>query len=163
LEREERHMTSFKEWVKQKTDDAASIERSKRVTDWVHACLHLRTQVEAWLTEEGEGRIKFDLVVVDRTEHGLGSYSLHKLRINIGEDSVELIPLGRNVIGSYGLRGEPEHRGAGRVDLTNGIRKYMLYRTIQSDKDVWYVVDERGEFSLLTKDRLLEIVRDLMS
>jgi hypothetical protein len=96
-------------------------------------------------------------------ERGLVNYSLHKLQIRIGEEAVELIPMGRNVIGSYGLPGEPAHRGAGRVDLTNGTRKYMLYRTIQSEKDVWYVVDERGELSLLSKDRFLEIVMDLMS
>ena len=71
--------------------------------------------------------------------------------------------MGRNVIGTVGLRDEPEHRGMGRVDLTNGVRRYGLYRTIQGGEDVWYVVDERSEISLLTRDRLFEMVMDLMS
>ena len=71
--------------------------------------------------------------------------------------------MGRNVIGSFGLRGGPAHRGAGRVDITNGVRKYALYRTIQDGRDVWYVVDERSEVVPLSKELLCEIVMDLMS
>jgi hypothetical protein len=156
-------MTSFKEWVKQKTDESSSSERTQLVNDWVHACLRLREQVKGWLNEEGEGRIVFREVVIERSERRLGTYSTWKLVIGVGDETVELVPLGRNVFGSFGLPGETEHRGAGRVDLTNGTRKYMLYRTIQAGEDVWYIIDEQSRTSLLTKERFLEIVMDLMS
>jgi hypothetical protein len=156
-------MTSFKEWVKQKTEESSSSERAQLVNDWVHACLRLREQIKTWLTEEGEGRIVFGELVVERVERGLGPYSLPKLVIQVGDESAELVPLGRKVMGSVGLRGGPEYRSAGRVDLTNGTRKYMLYRTIQAGEDVWYVVDDSSEISLLTKERFLEILMDLMS
>ena len=156
-------MTSFKEWVRQKTEESLSSERAQLVNDWVSACLWLREQIIGWLTEEGEGRIAFRDVAIERSERRLGTYPMGKLLIGVGDETVELVPMGRNVFGSFGLPGGTEHRGAGRVDLTNGTRKYMLYRTVQDGEDVWYVVDEQSQTSLLTKERFLEIVMDLMS
>jgi hypothetical protein len=155
--------TSFQEWVEKKTEESEHSDRSIRVREWTEAYAALTQQIISWLRSEGGPRIVFDTIPIERSEHGLGHYRLTKLRIAVGDDYVEVVPMGRNVIGSFGLRGEPEHRGAGRADITNGARKYPLYRTIQNGRDVWYVVGDRSEISLLSKDVLCEIVMDLMS
>ena len=155
--------TSFKEWVKKKTEEAEHSERARQVHEWRDAYMALRDQIMAWLLEEGGPEDFFRHIPIERSEHGLGHCDLIKLQIVVGDESVDVVPMGRNVIGSFGLRGEPAHRGAGRVDITNGVRKYALYRTIQGGQDVWYVVDERSEVTPLSKDLLCEIVMDLMS
>jgi hypothetical protein len=72
--------------------------------------------------------------------------------------------MGRNVIGYVNLPGGGEIRAAGRVDIKGGAQKYVLYRTFQDGKDVWYAVDEeRYAATPFTKERLQEILMDLMS
>jgi len=74
------------------------------------------------------------------------------------------VPIGRNVIARINPPEGGEFPGEGRVDITAEGRKYHLYRTIQDGRDVWYVVDEdRRTTTPLTRERLEEILMDLMS
>jgi hypothetical protein len=57
----------------------------------------------------------------------------------------------------------PPTRAAGRVDITDGVRKFGLYRTSTQGQDTSYVIDERGEESLLSRESLERILMDLMS
>jgi hypothetical protein len=100
---------------------------------------------------------------IERAERALGTYELPGLKIHVSDAAVEVVPLSRNVVGSIGPRGEPGLRAAGRVDITDGTRKYALHRSIPEGQDVWYVVAERSSVTPLTRDRLQEIVMDLMS
>jgi len=100
---------------------------------------------------------------MERREQGLGAYNIDALRIDIGDSTVEVVPLGRNVIGYVNLPGGGEIRAAGRVDITSGVRKFHVYRTMQDGKDVWYVADEQYKETLLTRQRFEEVLMDLMS
>ncbi len=156
-------MIEFREWVDKKIQGSEPSDRVQRLREWKTAYDQLVNEMMAWLIDEGDGRVWFDKIPIERNERGLGSYHIEKLQISVGDETVEVIPMGRNVLGSFGPSAGPEYRGAGRVDVTDGFRKYRLYRTIQDGMDVWYVIDEQDRVSSFDKGKFLEIVMDLMS
>jgi len=156
-------MLGFKDWLREKTEEAQQSERAHRLKEWSEAYQRLTDQIIAWLREEGADFITISSHPIERAERGLGTYELPGLKIRVGDAAVEVVPLSRNVVGSIGPRGDSGLRAAGRVDITDGTRKYALYRSIQEGQDVWYVVDERASVTPLTRDRLQEIIMDLMS
>ncbi|SRR5579883_203308 len=156
---------SFKEWVDRKMEEARDSQRGRRRADWLRAYEGLKEKIRSWLREEDDPeRIPIHSEWVQRNERGLGTYDIEGLRIEIGDSSVHVVPMGRNVVGSVTPPSGGEFRAAGRVDLKCGVRKYVLYRTIQDGQDVWYAVDdERYGVTPFTKERLQEILMDLMS
>ncbi|MHB1558126.1 MAG: hypothetical protein ACYC61_11740 [Isosphaeraceae bacterium] len=162
---------SFKEWVEQKAKEADS-RHAARLKEWLGAYKKLRTQLERWLKEDGGEKIQIVDFAVMHNERGLGPYHIDGFWIHIGDDSVKVTPMGRNVIARLNPPGGGELRAEGRVDITSGTTKYHLYRTIQDGEDAWYVVHEEqfrpgGKHprpdTLLTRERLQEILMDLMS
>jgi hypothetical protein len=156
-------MLSFKEWVQEKTALASRNERAQRVAEWRRACSALFARLIEWLKEEADGEIRVDLQDVELAEAALGVYSIPKLRITIGDDSAEVVPLGRDVIAHIQVRIDLDVRASGRLDLTNGIGKYPLYRCVVDGEDNWYLFDERDQARPLTRERFYEALMDLMS
>jgi hypothetical protein len=155
---------SFKEWVEQKDEEARSSDKAQRRQEWLRAYQSLKNQIRQWLGEDGGDRIRFESEWIRQNERALGSYNIEGFRVEIGDSSVHFVPVSRTVIARINPPAGGEFRGAGRVDVTSGARSYRLYRTIQDGSDVWYVVDEdRHEVSLLSRERLEEILMDLMS
>ncbi len=155
---------SFKEWVEQKYEEAHSSDKAQRRREWLQAYQALKDQILDWLREDGGDRILIESEWVRQNERALGAYNIEGFRVEIGDSSVHFVPVSRSVIARINPPGGGEYRGAGRVDVTDGARKYHLYRTIQDEVDVWYVVDEdRHAVTPLTKKRLQEILMDLMS
>jgi hypothetical protein len=156
---------TFRDWVEKKDEEAHSSERMQRQAEWLQAYGELKEQIRQWLREDGlKERIAIQSEWVQRRELGLGTYNVEGLRIEIGDSSVKIEPMGRSVIGSVNPPGGGEFRASGRVDIGNGVQKYVLYRTIQDGKDVWYAVDEdRYAVTPFTRERLQEILMDLMS
>ena len=155
---------SFKEWVEQKDEEARSSEKAQRRDEWLRAYHALKSQIFEWLHEDGGGRIRIESEWVRKNENALGAYDIEGFRVEIGDFSVHFVPVSRNVIARVNPPEGGEFRGAGCVDVTDGTRKYRLYRTIQDQGDVWYVVDEdRRPATQLSKKRLEEILMDLMS
>jgi len=101
---------------------------------------------------------------VARTEQDLGTYDAPALRIRLGAGEVSVLPMGREVpfMAIHGASGEPTEF-AGRVDITDGFRKYNLYREIREDKDLWQVRDERNRFRYLDAESLGRILQELLS
>ena len=82
-----------------------------------------------WLSEVEEAKVlRIESGLVHKDEEGLGSYDVAAMRIVLGTRFVELIPIGRNVVGGIGDRGDLGFRAEGRVDMRNSWHKYMLYR-----------------------------------
>jgi hypothetical protein len=155
---------SFKEWVEQKDEEARSSEKVRRRQEWLQAYQSLKNRIREWLGEDGGDRIRFESEWIRQNERALGSYNIEGFRVEIGDSSVHFVPVSRNVIARINPPEGGEFRGAGRVDVTDGARKYHLYRTIQDQGDVWYVVDEdRRRATPLSKKRLQEILMDLMT
>jgi hypothetical protein len=163
---------SFKDWVAQKAEEARSSERAQRRAEWLRAYEELKSQICEWLREDGGSQIQIDGEWIERNEMGLGIYRIEGLRITIGDSSVHLVPVSRNVIARIHPLGGGEYPGAGLVDITDGGTKHRLYRTIQDGTDVWYIVvdswrpleSKRQDTAIpLTKESFEEILMDLMS
>ncbi len=163
---------SFREWVEKQADEASS-ERATRRAEWRRAYQQLRSEIERWLKEDGGDRIQIVDFEVMHNERGLGLYHLKGFHIWIGDSSVKVEPVSRNVIARIHLPDGGELPGEGLVDMSGGGSRYHLYRTIQDGKDMWYVVDEkrpvlparkqRDVDTPLTRELFEEILIDLMA
>ncbi len=163
---------SFKEWVEQKAEEARSSERAQRRDEWLRAYEGLKSRICQWLREDGGGHIQIDGEWIERNEQGLGIYKIEGLRITIGDSTVRVVPVSRNVIAHIHPRGGGEYLGEGLVEITGGGTKDRLYRTIQDGTDVWYIIvdtwrplegKQRDTAIPLTKESFEGILVDLMS
>ncbi len=163
---------SFKEWVEQKAEEAHSSERAQRRAEWLRAYEGLKSRISQWLREDGGGRIQIDGEWIERNEQGLGIYKIEGLRITIGDSTVHVIPVSRNVIARIHPPGGGEYPGAGLVEITGGGMKHRLYRTVHDGTDVWYIIvdtwrplegNQRDTAIPLTKESFERILIDLMS
>jgi hypothetical protein len=66
-------------------------------------------------------------------------------------------------VGVVGPQGDVGIRAEGRVDITDGIRRHILYRTLKDAQEKWYALDERYQAAPLDRTRFEEILQDLLS
>ena len=77
---------------------------------------------------------------------------------------VDVVPVARNVVGGIGGRGGNGFRSEGRVDMTNGADKYMLYRTVTPSEKKWVIVGEEDASPRdLNKETFEAALQDLLS
>jgi hypothetical protein len=161
--------TSFQEFLRQKAEGTGIQERNRNRAEWLKALEGLLTQIEDWLraadTEKLLEILRYD---VERVEDRLGIYDAPALKIRLGTDEVDVVPVGRYTIGPIPAhviqsRGTDGPMG-GRVDITNGERKYLLLRyNSRSGEDCWFAGNERLEVGLLDRGKLETILQDLWS
>ena len=134
--------------------------------DWVEAVERLLAQMRSWLAEGGTADL-LDLETLDfeKREQGLGAYHVPGLAIHYGERTVKVVPVGRNVLAHLGPYAEPGHEKAeGRVDVTNGMEKYYLYRKLNgAGEEQWLVQHERSDLKPLDRENFEAILTDLLS
>jgi hypothetical protein len=152
----------FKEWLRTMEADSPSSERERRREEWMAAFGRLRDDIRRWLQEDGEGLIEVGDRWVERRDRGLGIYSMPALRIVVGDQAAEVVPVARNVIGVFRSPGGAEVRASGRADLTDGVQKVALYRLIHDGKDAWYIVDDGSNAVPLTRESFEKALMDLM-
>ena len=156
---------TFREFLdKQAQQKQQHEERRQRREQWIAALDRLIKQLSAWLAEADPGRV-LDVVRTDveRAEPGLGTYQAPSLTISLGEAAVLVVPVGRDVVGIVGSQGDIGIRAEGRVDITDGIRKYILYRTLKDGQEKWYALDEHFKAEPLNREQLEKILQDLLS
>ncbi|HWE40302.1 MAG TPA: hypothetical protein VG406_27365 [Isosphaeraceae bacterium] len=151
---------TFREWAEQKA--ATEGEQARRLDEWTAAYDRLRDDITRWMRDDGGEAVKIDPVPATLGERGIGTYVLTGLRIRIGDHSVNVSPVGRNVAGPIGTR-DGSQQPEGLVYVTDGSRKYPLIRTVQDGRDVWYVAGEEGVAERLTSHLFEKILMDLMS
>jgi hypothetical protein len=151
--------TSLKDSLKQKaTLYAAESEKNRAViVEWRQAVDRLFTQLEAWLVNaDPEGIIRHSRDPIEVTEPGLGQYTVSRLSLRAFGKWVGLIPKARKTV----KRAAPQQKGApeqstGRVDITDEIRRYVLYRFPEGSEDRWFIDDTaaNSELQPLTAER----------
>lgn len=139
------------------------LERRRCREEWVAAVDRLVTQLWRWLDEANtDNLLELELLDLERREQGLGTYHVKGLAISFGERAVKIIPVGRSVLAHLGPYAEPGHENAeGRVDITNGINKYHLYRKLPGER--WLVQDESAGIRPLDKAQFEVILQALLS
>jgi hypothetical protein len=156
-------MTSFQEFLHKKAEEQDQPSRRERRDEWIEAVGRLIRQIDAWLDEaDPEGILDRIDVPFDKAEVGLGAYTIHGLKIGVGDLTVRVIPVARNVVGSSRILGDGAQL-AGRVDISDGIKKYVLWRVIKDGAESWEVLDERFGAAPLDRARMESILQDLLS
>jgi hypothetical protein len=146
----------------------AEQERRRRQwrEEWIAAVDRLLAQLRAWLTDASTAELlSLEPLDFEKREQGLGAYHIQGLAINFGENTVKVVPVGRNVLAHLGPYAEPGHENAeGRVDITNGAYKYFLYRKLNdAGAEQWLVQDEHSEIRPLDRERFEAMLQDLLS
>ena len=123
-----------------KEEDAEGERTSKIRGEWISAVSRLIEQIEDWLHEADPGKI----LTIERESHRIreakiGTYDVPGLMVRLGAREVRIVPVARYSIGS--MIGDNLGRTLryGRVDITDGARKTMLYRPGEGDQ--WIVVN----------------------
>jgi hypothetical protein len=130
----------------------------------VAAAHRLLERCQTWLAEADPGGV-LDLQrsSQDKAEEGLGRYKAPVLLVEHGDTRVYIVPFARNTTRSLRLPSGQEVRTAGRIDVTNGVEKQVLYRVEAGGKERWYVAPERGDVIALNQDVFMALMEDLLS
>jgi hypothetical protein len=154
---------TFQQFLESRAKQINPKERRERQEEWVAAVGRLIDKLCAWLTESDPKQL-LDVVPlqIERAEPGLGAYTVKSLKIGLGDAAVQVVPVGRNVIGVVEVPGQAGVPAEGRVDITDGTRRYILYRTLTDGQERWYALDERFQATPLDRGRLEAILQDLL-
>ncbi len=158
-------LLSFRDFLKAKADELGVRDRHRRRGEWLGAIHRLLDQIRDWLREsDPEGVLDIEPYEVSRTEQDLGTYDAPALKIRLGAGEVDVRPIGREVpfMAIRGASGDATEF-SGRVDITDGYRKYNLYREMNQGKDLWQISDERNRFTYLNAESFERILQDLLS
>jgi hypothetical protein len=155
---------TFREFLEKQAQQRHPRERRERREEWIAAVARLINQVRGWLDESDPDKVLAVVPMeIEAIESGLGTYTVQSLKISLDDAAVQVVPVGRNVVGIVGPQGDAEVRAEGRVDITDGIRRYILYRTLKDGQEKWYALDERFQAAPLDRGRLEGILQDLLS
>jgi hypothetical protein len=157
---------AFKEWLAEQAELEGSVEQRRQIVEeWKDAVSQLFAQITKWLAEEDTRQVlTVETGTTHKEEEGLGPYDILAFRINLASRFVEMVPLGRNIVGGIGNRGDLGLRAEGRVDMRSRTRKFMLYRVATDDGTKWVIVDD-DDYAVqdLTKEAFLAALQDLLS
>lgn len=157
-------MPTFREFLKQKSTELGQPERRQRREEWVSAVGRLREQIRAWLAEsDPDGVLAILPYEDDCIEPSLGVYRVPMLRITLGNEGVDVVPVARNSLGIVELRNGEEVRPQGSVDVTDGVVKIHLHRTLQDGQERWLVEGEDYKADPLSKEKLEQILLGFLS
>jgi hypothetical protein len=137
--------TAFREFLLRQAEKHQAEVRAGQVSveEWRQAVERLFAQMRAWLAEsDPEGNLQIKEGKREVTEPGLGRYEIPYLDLRAFGKWIGIIPKARKTVGTAmpPQRSAPE-RAAGRVDITDELRRYILYRFREDGRDVWLIDD----------------------
>ena len=151
--------TSLREFLSQKSAIyAAESEKNQiLIEEWQGAVDKLFIQLHEWLTAvDPERIIRLEYDQIEVREPSVGRYKIARLNLRAFGKWVVLIPKARKTI----KRAAPPQQRApeqatGRVDITDEIRRYVLYRFTRDGIDEWFIDDSAttSEMLPLTPER----------
>jgi hypothetical protein len=151
-------LAEFLQSEAEKRLNRAAETQTKR-NEWCMAVGRLMTTLKQWVDESDKEShvLESKLERVRLAEEELGTYEAQELLITLDPREVRVTPIARNVVGGVDAGGIYV-RADGRVDITDGARKYILYRIAATDS--WRVVDPDtytvGEFNRAAFESILQ-------
>ncbi len=155
--------TAFTEFLReQAAKQAAEAERGKVIVDeWRAAIERLFDRIRGWLAQSDPDHIiQIEERQHEMDEEGLGRYRVPRLDLRAFGKWIGIIPKARNTVGAARppLRSVPE-RAAGRVDITDEVYRYILYRfRKEGAEDDWVIDDLRSAQKPLDQPGFEEIL-----
>ncbi len=135
--------TTFREFLHQQAEkhQAEVVAGKDTVEEWRKAIANLFVQIREWLKEsDPESLIEIEESQEDVREPGLGRYRVPRLNLRVFGKWIGIIPKARRTVGTAKppQKSAPE-RAEGRVDITDELRRYVLYRFKEGGRDVWLI------------------------
>jgi hypothetical protein len=132
--------TVFKEFLQQQAKKHQA--EAPIIDEWRLAIQRLFIQIRQWLKDSDPdgGLIEVKENQEDVTEPGLGRYRVPRLDIRAFGKWIGIIPKARKTVTTAQppQKSAPE-RAEGRVDITDELRRYVLYRFRQDGRDLWLI------------------------
>jgi hypothetical protein len=154
----------FKEWLEKRAREVNQPERLRHRSEWIAALDQFYEQILNWIREsDPKGLLIIERMEIARSEPRLGTYTAPALKISLGDAAMRVVPMGRDVRGSYRNDEGTECRYEGRVDMTDGLRKYVLYRIADEGSRAWIIVGNSGSSKRFDRAQLEAILSDLLS
>jgi hypothetical protein len=119
---------------------------AKKRDEWAAAVDRLTVQMRDWLQQADAAHVlSIEDLPFSIREEGIGAYEVHGLAIRLGPREVRVEPVARFVAGPLSMTGRAFiPRAFGRVDLTDGLRKFILFRVEKEPTDRWNIVTPDG-------------------
>jgi hypothetical protein len=148
--------TTFKDFLREQAEKYHAEGQSAKATleEWRGAIERLFAQLSAWLKEDDPGGvIEIERSQWEVTEPGLGRYRIPRLDLRAFGKWIGIIPKARHTVG----RASPPQKSApqradGRVDITDELRRYVLYRFREDGRDSWVIDDYESDPKPLDKE-----------
>jgi hypothetical protein len=142
--------TAFRDFLREQAEkhQAEASATKATVEEWRAAIDRLFAQMRDWLKEsDPEGQlITVEERQQDVTEPGLGRYRVPSLTLRAFGKWIGIIPKARRTVGTAKPpQKSASERAAGRVDITDELRRYVLYRFQEGGRDVWLIDDLQSE------------------
>lgn len=117
-----------------------------RRDEWIASVGRLLAQIQSWLAQaDSDHVLSIDDTPVRVSEQGLGTYEIAALTVGLGAREVRIRPVARSV-GTPLRVSSMLHvpRAHGRVDMTNGLDRFLLFRVEVKPEDRWMIVEQDG-------------------
>jgi hypothetical protein len=141
--------TAFRDFLRQQAEkhQVEDATRQAIIDEWQTAIERLFLQMREWLKEsDPEGLVEIKENQQDVTEPGLGRYNVSRLDLRAFGKWIGIIPKAcRTVSTAKPPQKSVPERAAGRIDITDELRRYILYRFQEDGRDVWLVDDLKSE------------------
>jgi len=139
-------VASLKEFLESEAEKLRS-EQAAALTErqeWIAAVERLFAQIKEWLAQADTKRIlMIDESPIRIAERGLGTYEIPALTIGLGTREACIKPVARHVAAPLRSTGSIQvPRAYGRVDMTNGLDRYMIFRTELEPDDRWIIIEQ---------------------
>src|SRR5690606_26964190 len=141
-------MPSLKEFLAERAETLRSEQKAAALNrdEWIESVGRLLGQMRDWLkSSDPDGFLHVNSEEFVTNEEGLGEFRLPRLVIQLGTRDVRVEPIARYVAGPHSATGAIHiQRAYGRVDMTDGLRKFMIFRVDKEPQDRWIIIEQNG-------------------
>lgn len=162
-------MGTLKEFIAERAEQIQNeeLQAAAKCQEWATAVDRLVQQIEQWLAQADPDPkvLRTQRRTYQIREEGLGTYQVTGLSIWVGRREIRVEPIARHVAGPLSSTGVIHvHRSYGRVDLTDGLQKFMMFRVEVEPEDRWNII-EQDSFQLqsLNQQSFEEAFKSLLS
>ena len=128
------------------------------IADWTSAIRRLFDEIRGWLRDsDPKSIVKLEDKTEEIIEPNVGRYSAPRLDIKAFGKWVGIIPKALKTIkAARPPRSSVPVRATGRLDITDEITRYVLYRFTNSGEDTWHIEGPDQDLQPLDRGRFEE-------
>jgi hypothetical protein len=126
-------------------------QNQRLIEEWIPAVEALFDKLEAWLkAADPENLLEIDRSEIVVNEPRMGRYRINRLNIRGFGKWIGVLPKARKTMRkATPQEGISSECATGRVDITDEIRRYILFRFSVNETDQWYIDDIASDEGLM--------------